>query len=121
METTAINNIQTVIPQDSHVRHIIPSQGVEQEEQKREQVTIPCNNKKESDGQLDNALEKINKFLESMDTSLHFYKDNDSGRIAVKVINNKTQEVVREIPSEEVLRLAANMKDIAGLIIDKSI
>jgi flagellar protein FlaG len=120
METSTISNVQTVIPQDSYVRHI-PSQRIGQEEHKQEQVTIPGNSKKDDERQLDKAIDKINKSIESMDTSLHFFKDKGSGRIAVKVINNKTQEVVREIPSEEVLRLAADMKDIAGLIIDKSI
>lgn len=119
MEATAINNIQTTNPQDSNVRNV--SSPDEEQGQKHEQETIPAYNKKDRGGQLNTATDEINKFLESMDTSLRFSIHKDSGRVAVKVVNNKTQEVVREIPPEKILRLAANMKDITGIIVDKAI
>jgi len=71
--------------------------------------------------ELEKTIVNINKMIESMDTSLQFYIHKDSGRIAVKVINNKSKEVILEIPSEEILNLAAKLNDTTGLIIDKKI
>lgn len=126
MEAATINNMPIVALKDSY-GETTSSDGVPQA-QRNESVIVPGKNNAVdnvkmpgSQKHLDKVVSNLNRVLESMDTSLQFYIHKDSGRVAVKVINNKTKEVIKEIPSEEVLRLAANMKEIAGLIIDTSI
>src|SRR3990172_97530 len=118
MAITAINNLQMIAPPYGYGK-----------EQSCDPPDVSNTNKKTA-GDIDTAvdhreLEKtivnINKMLESMDTSLQFYVHKDSGRIVVKVINNKSKEVIREIPPEEILKLDAKIKETAGLIIDKKI
>jgi flagellar protein FlaG len=47
---------------------------------------------------------------------LQFSVDDKSGETMIKVVDSKTDEVVRQIPSEEVVRLRQRLEDVAGVI-----
>jgi flagellar protein FlaG len=49
--------------------------------------------------------------------SLEFSIDDASGRTVVKVVDAETKELIRQIPSEEVLALARNLERIEGLLL----
>jgi flagellar protein FlaG len=57
------------------------------------------------------AVQKIVSYGESLGRSLAISVDERSGDFIVKVQNSSTDEVVRQIPSEEVLRIAAAIKE----------
>lgn len=44
------------------------------------------------------------------DNQLRFQKDPTSGRMVVRVVNSKTNEVISQIPPEYVLQLAQDLK-----------
>ena len=44
------------------------------------------------------------------DNELRFQKDQQTGRMVVKVVNSKTNEVISQIPPEYVLALAEDWK-----------
>ena len=56
--------------------------------------------------QLQAATESIKAFVQPINSGLEFAIDKDSGRTLVKVIDQQTKEIVRQIPSEEVLNIA---------------
>jgi flagellar protein FlaG len=64
------------------------------------------------------AARQLETFMQSMNRYLEFRVDQDSGRTIVTVKDKSTGEVVRQIPSEEVLRLAHNLggKGRTGLL-----
>jgi len=64
------------------------------------------------------AARQLETFMESMNRYLEFKVDQDSGRTIVTVKDKSTGEVVRQIPSEEVMRLAHNLggKGRTGLL-----
>jgi flagellar protein FlaG len=64
-------------------------------------------------------IEKIFKELQGIETSLRFSVHEKTKQILVKVINDETKEVIREIPPEKIIDLVANMMEKAGLIVDK--
>jgi len=45
--------------------------------------------------------------------------DEDTGIFVVKVFDNKSGEMIRQIPTQEVVDLASQMDKIVGLIFDK--
>ena len=47
------------------------------------------------------------------------FVDEDTGRPAFLVIDDETGELIREIPPEEVLELAARMKQMVGYLVDE--
>jgi len=48
--------------------------------------------------------------------SLRFYRDNDTGRIVAEVVDRDSGEVLRKIPPDEVLKLAARMAEAVDII-----
>lgn len=55
------------------------------------------------------AARQLEQFMQSMNRCLEFRIDQDSGRTVVTVKDSATGDVIRQIPSEEVLRLAQNL------------
>lgn len=70
-------------------------------------------------------VEKIGEFMDayvrSSQTSLNIRVDGNTGRTIVKVISKEDGRIIREIPPEEVLAMAARMKEMAGLLFDKKV
>lgn len=64
------------------------------------------------------AAQQLETFMQSMNRYLEFRIDEDSGRTVVTVKDRTTGDTIRQIPSEEVLRLAQNLggKAHTGLI-----
>jgi len=63
------------------------------------------------------ALEEVGKAVAPMAQSLQFSLDNDSGKTVVKVMDTETNEVIRQIPSEEVLAISKAVDKLKGLLI----
>ena len=45
--------------------------------------------------------------------------DPSTGAVVVKVSDDKTGEIVRQIPSEEALRVARNIEALTGILVDQ--
>jgi flagellar protein FlaG len=73
----------------------------------------------EEEKQLEDATGKANEFLKSINQELQFSVDKETGKTVVKVTDKQTGDVIRQIPSKEMLELAKAMDKIQGLIIRK--
>lgn len=62
------------------------------------------------------AVQEIEKFVQSVKRNLEFSIDESSGKVVVKVIASGTGEVVRQIPSEEALKLADNLSNASSVL-----
>src|SRR5690554_3871064 len=60
--------------------------------------------------ELDQAVSQLNDFVQNVQRDLQFEVDNDMGQTIVKVVDQQTQEVIRQIPDEVALRLAEKMQ-----------
>ncbi|MDX1552106.1 MAG: flagellar protein FlaG [Marinobacter sp.] len=60
--------------------------------------------------QLDEAVSQLNDFVQTVQRDLQFEVDNDLGKTIVRVVDQSTQEVIRQIPDEVALRLAENLQ-----------
>ena len=66
------------------------------------------------------AAEQMQKFVSSMGRNLNFSIDGETGHHIVRVTNPATGEVVRQLPSEEMLRLAHSLTQISALVNQKA-
>lgn len=66
-----------------------------------------------SQAELKAAREQANKALAGNGRELAFEFDDGSGRVVVKLIDTRTKEVLRQMPSEEMLAIARALKDRA--------
>jgi len=63
------------------------------------------------------SVKKLNEFIRPYVTSLNFSVDKDLGRVVVKIMDSETKEVIKQIPSEDVLALTKALGKVAGLIV----
>jgi len=70
--------------------------------------------------ELEKRIDEVNEFIASLNKGLSFRFDDESGRRVVTVLDTSTGDIIKQIPSEEMLeilrRLAANS---SGLIVEK--
>lgn len=62
----------------------------------------------------------LNELVYELHRELRFSVDKDSGDTVIKVIDRETDEVVREIPSEEVMRMRKRLEEAQGVIFQDS-
>lgn len=67
--------------------------------------------------QVTEAVKNINKTLQTLSQDLEFSIDEDSNRTIVKVVDQKTKEVIRQIPTPEALEIAKALDTVQGLLI----
>ncbi|WP_405420577.1 flagellar protein FlaG [Marinobacter flavimaris] len=60
--------------------------------------------------QLDDAVSQLNDFVQNVQRDLQFEVDNELGQTVVRVVDQQTREVIRQIPDEVALRLAENLQ-----------
>jgi flagellar protein FlaG len=58
------------------------------------------------------AVAQMKDFAQVMSRQLQFDVDDDSGRTVVRVLDKDSGDIIRQIPSEEVLALAKHMKEL---------
>ena len=63
------------------------------------------------------AVSDINKAMQFMSRELEFSVDTDSKRTVVKVIDQQTREVIRQMPTEEALEIGKALEKVQGLLI----
>ena len=66
--------------------------------------------------QLHEAVDKIEKFSLAVQQNLKFSIDEDSGKTVIKVMDATTDEIVRQIPTEEVIDIARALSKIHGVL-----
>lgn len=67
---------------------------------------------------LDSAVSDIQSFVQGIRRNLNFSIDDATGEVVVKVIDAESGKVVRQMPSEEVLKLAARLDDVRSLMFE---
>ncbi|MGA0908876.1 MAG: flagellar protein FlaG [Burkholderiaceae bacterium] len=65
-------------------------------------------------------VKQISQQLEDSGRSLALSVDEVAGDIVTRVLNPNTGELVRSIPSEEMLRISRNLMSIEGLLVNQS-
>ncbi|WP_457595827.1 flagellar protein FlaG [Hydrogenimonas sp.] len=69
--------------------------------------------------ELQEVVDKLNKEMDPLKTSIRFGFDDQADELYVSVIDTSNNQEIRKIPSEEALRLAAKMRELVGMIFDK--
>ncbi|MGX9786690.1 flagellar protein FlaG [Janthinobacterium lividum] len=70
--------------------------------------------------ELDQAVSELNQSPQVKTQGLQFSIDEDSQRTVVKVIDQETQEVLRQIPTREALEIAKSFASAKGQLISQS-
>jgi flagellar protein FlaG len=63
---------------------------------------------------LSEAVEELNGLVQNVRRELRFSVDDNSGRSVISVIDSETEEVIRQIPPEQVMSLIEHFKESEG-------
>lgn len=66
---------------------------------------------------LDEAVSKVREVFHAAVPRVQFEIDSDLHRVVVKIINAESGEVIRQIPQEEILRLAKSLEGAKGILL----
>lgn len=65
-----------------------------------------------------NAVDKINGMMQSSNQDVKFSIDKSTGRIVIKVMDMQNNQVIKQIPSKEVLAIAQQIDSFSkGLLV----
>lgn len=101
----AVAPVQPAVPVNRTAEHetaAAPKAPVETSDIKPEQVR--------------EAVSQIEQFTQTLSQNLKFSIDEDTGKTVVKIVDIQTQEVIRQIPSEEAITIARTLGKIQGLL-----
>ncbi len=65
------------------------------------------------------AVQSVNAYAQSVSTNIQFTLDQDTGHTVVKMVDTKTEEVLRQFPSEEMLAISRSIDRMQGLLINR--
>ncbi|MDZ7393415.1 MAG: flagellar protein FlaG [candidate division KSB1 bacterium] len=60
----------------------------------------------------------LNEFVSAVNVGIAFLVDQATGRTVIKVIDRETNEIIRQVPPEEMLRLVARMNHVLGVLLN---
>ena len=63
-------------------------------------------------------LEEVNDALKTLDVKRGYRVDKDLNRTIVSIIDTETDDIIKQIPQEDAIRLAKNINEIIGLFYD---
>lgn len=69
-----------------------------------------------SQEELEQAVSAIEGYTQSISRNLNFSLDDSTGRVVVKVTDGSSGEVIRQIPSEDALKLAESLDQVRSLL-----
>ena len=84
-------------------------------------IELETKNVKESVVKTDDLakiLGEVNDALKTLDIKRGYRVDEDLNRTIVSVIDTETDEIVKQIPTEDAIRLAKNINEVIGLFYD---
>ena len=124
---TNINAASVRVPEIQQDK-VVPFGGHEKTEhtindrEAAKQLEAARENKKQGEEITQEVLDEFSSDIETLHSvGLNFSKHNSTGRTMVKVMDRDTNELIREIPAEKVLDMAAKVEEMVGLIFDQKV
>lgn len=70
---------------------------------------------------VEEMVEALKELTQTLQTKLNFSVDAGTKNIVVKVIDKDTDEVIKQIPPESLLKLQETMQDLTGFLLSDNI
>ena len=123
--STSLNTQQVAVPKQdlqpptNPVSKALDSKPIEKVEAKQEPIKIdtqPVGSAEE----ISKAIEQVQVMMDLRNRSVSISQDSESGKEVIKVRNEQTGEVIRQMPTEEMLAFMRNLTKMLGAFFDKS-
>jgi len=84
------------------------------------QNDIPKDSQKITDLEIINAVERINHAMKIFSKKIRVSLHKQNNTLHAKIIDAKTQALIRDIPIDKVMKLDEKMENMLGISIDKT-
>lgn len=111
-EKPSVQNDQPTVKADNQVEQQQTEKSIAEAHTER-RLEVQELEQAEEQKAIEEVASKLQDFVNLIDKQLQFRVDDDSGRHVVTVSDKLSGDVIRQIPSEEVLRLARNLSELA--------
>jgi len=97
-----------------------PEEQVVRQRQQHENLAKPqeATAERQERIQPEELLDQIKALTEDGLYSVRFEQERDLNELIVKVVDQETEEVIRQIPPEELIELAKRLRELSGNIVD---
>jgi len=92
----------------------------QQQTQVQQKVAAQQADPAEMGARIERSIDTLNDLMAKGQRSLNFSVDNSSDQVVVRVVDTNTDEVIRQIPNEESIRLAEYIDGLVGVIFNKN-
>jgi flagellar protein FlaG len=83
---------------------------------------VTDNNKQQEEMQeIESVVSNISDYVQTIRRELQLTVDDDSGSTVVNVFNKETDELIRQIPSEDFLKLAKKITNYKSTLLDVNV
>ncbi|MBR4877118.1 MAG: flagellar protein FlaG [Rhodocyclaceae bacterium] len=69
-----------------------------------------------SEAEIQEAIDEVRRVIEPVARNLQFSVDDDTNLTLIKVVDSATDEVIRQIPSEEMVAIAKAIDKLQGML-----
>ncbi len=116
-----INSVQILssIPSQKSADVQKNNQSINQPKDKQNQSEVQMDEKTKE--KLENVIHSLNEFVGASTSHLKFEFHEKLQEYYVTIVDDKTKEIVREIPAKKMLDVYAAMTEFLGLMVDKKI
>lgn len=102
------------------------SQMEERQVLPREGQILPAEMQESADNnthKLDEIADEFNNYVQNVRRELQFSVDDDSGRVIITVIDSESQEVIRQIPPEDISNIRTQLRNAesAGILVNAKV
>jgi flagellar protein FlaG len=99
-----------VAAQSANLKQTLEVQDAKREDAQREQAK-----------ELQEKVAQLNDHMQNLNRNLQFRVDEESGDTVVTVIDSETKELVRQIPSQEVLDVKHAIEKYRGILLEAKV
>lgn len=89
--------------------------------QDRHRDAVPGEKEEISLQKLQDLTEAVDSYMSSLGVNLKFHIDEQTDTVQVEVRDPETQKLIRKIPADEMLELAASIEKMVGLFLDRAL
>ncbi|WP_186429875.1 flagellar protein FlaG [Clostridium sp. BSD9I1] len=68
---------------------------------------------------VEKAAEKLNKLFEDKNTHIEYELYGKSKSMTIKIVDNSTKEVIKELPPKKLIDMVDKLCELAGLVMDE--
>ena len=112
-------NVDMITGSGGLMQQLNPAEKIDTQRKARETAaTEPQVSPENAKIQPEELLDQIKTITQDGLYSVRFEKDDTNSNLVVKIFDNETQEVIRQIPAEELLNFKATFAELIGNLVD---